>query len=87
MTDGVHFCDLLLQASYAVRLGMKETDALKAITLNASEIAKVDHRVGSLETGKDADFIVIDGPPFEVATRVVSVYIEGEKMYGREEEK
>jgi imidazolonepropionase-like amidohydrolase len=85
MTDGVHFCDLLLQASYAIRLGMKETDAMKAITLNAAEIAKVGYRVGSLEPGKDADFVVIDGPPFEVATRVVAVYIEGKKMYAGEE--
>jgi imidazolonepropionase-like amidohydrolase len=45
----------------------------------------VDRRVGSLEPGKDADFVVIEGPPLEVTTRVVAVYIEGEKMFEREE--
>ena len=85
MTDGIHHCDLLLQAAYAVKLGMKESDALRAITLTAAEIAKVDRRVGSLEPGKDADFVVIEGPPLEVTTRVVAVYIEGEKMFEREE--
>lgn len=85
MTDGILHCDLLLQASYAVKLGMKEADALRAITLTAAEIAKVDRRVGSLEPGKDADFVVIEGSPFEVTTRIVAVYLEGEKMFEREE--
>jgi imidazolonepropionase-like amidohydrolase len=79
MTDAIHFSDLLLQGSYAVKLGMDETEVMKAITINAAEIMKVEERVGSLEEGKDADFVVLDGPPFEVTTRVLKVFIEGKK--------
>jgi imidazolonepropionase-like amidohydrolase len=85
MTDAIHFCDMLLQASFAVRLGMDETDAMKAITIHAAEISKVDNRVGSLERGKDADFIILNGPPFEVTTRVERVFIEGKEMFPRVE--
>lgn len=85
MTDAIHFCDMLLQASFAVRLGMNETDAMEAITIHAAEIAKVDNRVGSLEKGKDADFVVLNGPPFEVTTRVERVFIEGKEMFSRVE--
>ena len=84
MTDAVWTCDLLLQASYAVRLGMEEREAMKAITINPAEIMKVDHRVGSLARGKDADFVILNGPPFEVTTKVMKVFVEGRNVFSIE---
>jgi len=59
---------------------MSEEEALKAITINAAEICGIDHRVGSLEEGKDADIVVLDGDPLEIKSRVEKVFIEGEKI-------
>lgn len=81
MTDAVWTCDLLLQACYAVKLGMDEREAMKAITINPAEIMKVEHRVGSLARGKDADFVILNGPPFEVTTQVMKVFVEGRNVF------
>lgn len=69
-----------LMAAYSVREGMDEEAALKAITINAAEICGIDHRVGSLEEGKDADIVVIDGDPLEIKSRIEKVFIQGEEM-------
>jgi imidazolonepropionase-like amidohydrolase len=76
---------LSLCAALAVREGMKEEDALKAITINAAEITEIDKRVGSLEVGKDADVIIMDGHPLELRTRVVTTIINGQVVYERKE--
>ena len=55
--------------------------ALNAITINAAEILGVDHRVGSLEPGKDADVIILDGSPLSAKTKVEQVYIDGALAY------
>ena len=54
---------LSINAALAVREGMPEEEALKAITINAAEVIGVDDRVGSLEVGKDADIVVLAGTP------------------------
>ncbi len=76
---------LSLCAALAVREGMDEKEALKAITINAAYAAGIDDRVGSLEPGKDADIIVYDGHPFELKSRVLYTVINGETVYKREE--
>ena len=43
----------------------------------------LDHRLGSLEKGKDADFVVLSGAPFSVYTQVLETYIDGEKVFDR----
>ena len=68
-------------AGLAVRAGMAEEDALKAITINAARISGVADRVGSLENGKDADVIVLSGHPFDLMTRVERVFIDGKVAY------
>lgn len=68
---------LVTCAAYAVKDGMKEEDALKAITINAAEIIGVSDRVGSIEVGKDADIAVFDGNPLEIKTKVQYVLING----------
>jgi imidazolonepropionase-like amidohydrolase len=74
---------LLRTGAIAVRGGMSEDDALKALTINGAKIMHLDHRLGSLEAGKDADFVVLSGAPFSVYTQVLETYIEGEKMFDR----
>jgi imidazolonepropionase-like amidohydrolase len=80
MTD--HPCTpiqyLSLCAAAAVKEGMDETEALKAITINAAEIAGIDDRVGSLVPGKDADIIIMDGHPLEFRSKVLYTIINGQ---------
>ncbi len=76
---------MLRTGAIAVRGGMNEADALKAITLNAAKLLHLDHRLGSLEKGKDADFVVLDGGPFSVYTRVLATYIDGKKVFDVED--
>jgi len=68
---------LPLLAAFAVREGMDREDALKAITINSARIAGIDDRVGSLDPGKDGDFIVTDGSIFDLENKVERVFIEG----------
>ena len=72
---------LSLCAAMAVKEGMDEMEALKAITINAAVITGIDDRVGSLEPGKDADIVIFDGHPIELKTRVVTTVINGRVVY------
>ncbi|MBZ4655384.1 MAG: amidohydrolase [Peptococcaceae bacterium] len=72
---------LPLCAAFAVKHGMPEEEALKAITINPAKILKLDERIGSLEKGKDADLVVMSGDPLDWRTRVESVYINGKNVY------
>jgi imidazolonepropionase-like amidohydrolase len=73
---------LPLCASLAVRHGMQEEEALRAITINPARILKLEHRIGSLEVGKDADIVVMSGHPLDWRSRVERVYINGKMVYG-----
>ena len=77
---------LTINAALAVREGMPEEEALKAITIHAAEIIGVDDRVGSLEVGKDADIVVFSGHPFDFRSVVELVLVNGQVAYRREEE-
>jgi imidazolonepropionase-like amidohydrolase len=74
---------LTINAALAVREGMPEEDAFKAITINAAEIIGVDDRVGSLEVGKDADLVVFSGHPFDYRTVAELVLVDGQVAYRR----
>jgi imidazolonepropionase-like amidohydrolase len=69
---------VLFEAAIAAANGLGAGAALAAITIDAARILGVDDRVGSLEKGKDADFALFDGDPFEYTSRVCGVVIEGE---------
>ena len=71
---------LRLCAGLAVKEGMKEFDALKAITIHPAEHAGIADRVGSLEVGKDADIVLMDGCVFESMSNVVATYIDGKRV-------
>jgi imidazolonepropionase-like amidohydrolase len=77
---------LPINAALAVREGMPEEEALKAITINAAQIIGVAERVGSLEVGKDADVVVFSGHPFDYRTVAELVLVDGQVAYRRAEE-
>lgn len=75
---------LPLMASLAVKEGMDEQEALRAITINPAEILGIADRVGSLEPGKDADIIVLSGHPLDWRTKVELVLVNGKIVYADE---
>ncbi|MEN3003890.1 amidohydrolase [Dehalobacterium formicoaceticum] len=72
---------LSLCAALVCRAGMSEEDALKSITINAAEILGVDHRVGSLSVGKDADILIVSGSILAMESIVETVIIDGSVVY------
>lgn len=72
--------DLRLCALLAARAGLKKETALRAITINAAKNCGIDARVGSLKAGKDADFLVLDKHPMDFEAKVLTTYINGEKI-------
>ncbi len=67
-------------AGIAVREGMQEYDAFKALTITPAKILKIDDRTGSLKAGKDADIVVWDNHPFEIKGKPNMVFINGIKV-------
>ncbi len=72
---------LPLCAALAAKEGWSEEAALRAITIDAAKICRVDHRVGSLAVGKDADLVVCDGNPLEISTSVWATVIDGQVVW------
>ena len=71
-------------AGFAIKSGMNEMEALKSITIYPAEICRVDHRVGSLEIGKDADIAIFDDLPIRVQAKTMCTIIEGRIVYADE---
>ena len=76
----------LRSAALAVRAGMSREAALAALTIEAARQLDLGDRIGSLEAGKDADFVVLSGDPLGVRTRVLETWVEGEKVFDLEDE-
>lgn len=72
---------LPLCAGLAVKHGLPMEEGLKAITIYAAKICRVDHRVGSLKKGKDADIAIFSGNPMEVFTKTLYTIIDGKIVY------
>ena len=72
---------LPLCAGLAVKHGLPMKEGLKAITINAAKICRVDDRVGSLKKGKDADIAIFSGNPMEIFTKTLYTIINGEIVY------
>lgn len=86
--DGITDSRLFLRsAGLAVRAGMPRDRALYSMTLANAKMLDLDSRVGSLEKGKDADFIVLSGDPLSVYTKVLQTYVEGVKVFDRADPK
>lgn len=73
----------LRMAGLALRGGMTEAGALAALTLHPATMMGLDDRVGSIERGKDADLVVLSGPPLSTWTHVEQTWIEGKKVFDR----
>ena len=71
---------LPLCAGLAIKAGMDEYEALRAVTINPAEHIGIADRVGSLEEGKDADVVIVDGCPFDVTGVIKYVLINGEEV-------
>ncbi|MBQ9935370.1 MAG: amidohydrolase [Lachnospiraceae bacterium] len=69
---------LPLCAGLAAKEGMGEWGALRAITIDAARICGVDNCLGSLTEGKDADIVIYDGNPLEIASSVVATIVNGQ---------
>ena len=68
------------EAGNAIANGMDRAAALRAVTLTPAQLWGVADRVGSLETGKDADVVIWSGDPFELTTGAERVFIKGVEM-------
>ena len=75
---------LPLCAGLAAKEGMGEWGALRAITIDAARICRVDKRLGSLKVGKDADIVIYDGNPLEIKSSVVKTIINGNVVWENE---
>lgn len=74
---------MLAMASFSVKYGASREEALRAVTINPAAMLGVSDRVGSLEEGKDADFVVLTGDPLDVKSRIDWVFIEGRRVFGK----
>jgi imidazolonepropionase-like amidohydrolase len=75
-----------LEAAKAVKYGgTGEEEALKFVTLNPARQLGIDRRVGSLEAGKDGDFVIWSGSPLDTRTVCLQTWIEGKKYFDREQ--
>ncbi len=72
---------LTLCAAIAVREGMERTAALRSITSTAASLCGISDRVGSIERGKDADFVIYDGDPFDITEKPQAVFINGKLIF------
>ena len=73
----------LRSGGFGIRAGMSRQKALEALTISNARIMDLGDRVGSLEPGKDADFIILNGDPFSVYTQVQQTWIDGQKEWDR----
>lgn len=68
-------------AALAAKEGMGEMGALRAITIDAARICRVDYCLGSLKVGKDADIVIYEGSPLEITSSVRATIINGEIVW------
>ena len=84
VTDSRYF---MRMAAMAVRAGMSRRAALQGLTIAGAEMLDLDHRIGTLSAGKDADFVVLNGDPLSVYTHVLETWVEGNRAFDRSDPK
>lgn len=75
-----------VDAAFAVRGGLDNRKALRTITLDSAKLLGVDHRIGSLEAGKDADILILEGDPLHYSTFVTTAVVNGKVVYEKDKE-
>ncbi|MCC6548889.1 MAG: amidohydrolase family protein [Ignavibacteriaceae bacterium] len=80
ITDSRHF---LRSAALGVRGGMSFDKALESLTLAGARMLGLENRIGSLKSGKDADFVILSGEPFSVYTKVEQTIVSGGVVFDR----
>jgi len=75
---------LPLCAALAAKEGWSEEAALRAITIDAAKICRVDHRLGSLAVGKDGDLVLYRGSPLEISGSAEATVIDGRVVWKKE---
>ena len=64
----------------ATRYGLGAEQALRSMTADAADMLGVADRVGRLQTGLDGDLVVLSGPPFDLRTQVLHVFVNGAEV-------
>ncbi|HBE68998.1 MAG TPA: hypothetical protein DDW52_12690 [Planctomycetaceae bacterium] len=80
---GRDLTSLPLEAAFAVRGGATERAALAALTIVPARMMGLEDRIGSLEVGKDADILILNGPPLDYRTYVETAIVNGHRVYDR----
>ena len=62
---------------------MSREKALEGLTIEAARMLDLDDRIGTLEVGKDADLVLLDGDPLSVYTKVLETWVDGERVFDR----
>ena len=75
------------EAAKAVRYGLSEEEAFKFVTINPAKQLKIDKWVGSLEVGKDADFVIWSGDPLSTYSHCEQTWVDGKKYFDIQEDK
>ncbi len=75
------------EAGKLLRSGVSEVDALHTVTINAAKAVAIDGRIGSLEPGKDADFVIWNGNPLSQFTKAEQTWVDGRKYFSLDEDK
>lgn len=75
----------LRSAAFGIRTGMAQQTALEAVTIDNAKMMDLQNRIGSLEKGKDADFVIVSGDPFSAYTNVEETWVEGTKRFDRDD--
>ena len=75
------------EAGKLLRTGVNEIDALNTVTINPAKAIAIDSKIGSLEPGKDADFVIWNGNPLSQFTKAEQTWVDGRKYFSLDEDK